>query len=211
MRKLMFVDVKKAHLNPRCEEDVFIKLPEECGCGPDVCGNLNFWLYGFRRAASAWEDHYSGLFEKVGFKRGVSCGVVFYHEKRDISLVVHGDDFTFCGLEEDLRWIREVMGSWFDIKLRAILGEDPEDDKEVTILGRIVRWANEGIEFEADPKHRLLIMETFGLKEDSRGLVNNGEQIIKEEIGDDEDMEKKEGTELMGSRSEDELFESGLP
>jgi hypothetical protein len=88
-RKLMFIDAKKAHLNPKCEEPVYIELPEECGAGPGVCGRLNFWLYGFRKAASAWEALYSELLESVGFERGVSCGVVYYHEGRDISLAVH--------------------------------------------------------------------------------------------------------------------------
>ena len=37
-RKLLFIDAKKAHLNPRCEQDVFMVLPEEAGCGPGVCG-----------------------------------------------------------------------------------------------------------------------------------------------------------------------------
>eukprot|EP00973_Karenia_brevis_P036542 5038793-Karenia_brevis.AAC.1 len=32
--KLMFIDVKKAHLNLRCEEDVYLELPEECHCPP---------------------------------------------------------------------------------------------------------------------------------------------------------------------------------
>ena len=54
-RKLLFIDVKKAHLNPKCEEDVYIELPEECGAPLGMCGKLNFWLYGFRKAASAWE------------------------------------------------------------------------------------------------------------------------------------------------------------
>ena len=74
-----------------------------------------------------------------GIQEGDACGVIFYHEERDISLAVHGDDVTFCGLEEDLTWIRELMRSWFDIKVRAIIGEDVDDDEEVTILGRIVR------------------------------------------------------------------------
>ena len=52
-RKLVFIDVKKAHLNPRCYEDVYIELPEEAGRPKAVCGKLRFWLYGFRRAASA--------------------------------------------------------------------------------------------------------------------------------------------------------------
>ena len=121
-RKLMFIDVRKAHLNPVCEEDVYIEFPEECGYPKDVYGKLNYWLYGFRKAGVSWENHYSGKFEEVGFHRGVTCGVCFYHMERDLSLVVHGDDFTFCGLEEDLIWIKELMESWYEIKFRGILG-----------------------------------------------------------------------------------------
>eukprot|EP00973_Karenia_brevis_P054552 7580723-Karenia_brevis.AAC.1 len=109
-----------------------------------------------RGAAAAWEKCYADKFINVGFSRGVSCGVVFYHAKRDISLVVHGDDFTFCGLSEDLKWIKGLMKSWFEIKVRATLGPEEGDDKEVTILGRLVKWTNDGIEYEADPKHRKL-------------------------------------------------------
>ena len=101
---------------------------------------MNYWLYGFRKAAAAWEALYASYFESVGFIRGESCGVVFYHPGRDISLAVHGDDFTFSGLEEDLIWIRDWMQSWFEIKVRAMLGPDAKDDKEVVILGRIVKY-----------------------------------------------------------------------
>ena len=51
-----------------------------------------------------------------------------------MSCVVHGGDFTFCGIEEDLNWIVNPMKSWFEIKLRAILGSGKSDDKEVVIL-----------------------------------------------------------------------------
>ena len=62
---MLFVDARKAHLNPKCEDDVYIELPEECGAGPGICGKLNFWLYGFRKAASAWEALYASYFEEV--------------------------------------------------------------------------------------------------------------------------------------------------
>jgi hypothetical protein len=81
-------------------------------------------LYGFGPAAAAWEKLYSDLLVDVGFEKGKSCGVVFYHPERDLSLAVHGDDFTFCGYEEDLQWIRDLKGSWFEIKVRGILGGD---------------------------------------------------------------------------------------
>ena len=175
-RNLLFVDVRQAHLNPRCEEDVYIELPEECGLGKEVCGKLNFWLYGFRPAASAWESMYAVLLEDAGFKRGMSCGVVFYHVDKDIAVAVHGDDFTFCGIDEDLNWILSLMKSWFEVKLRAILGPGKNDEKEVVIFGRIVKWTAEGIEYEADPKHRRIVLEYFGFQDNTRPLVNNGEK-----------------------------------
>ena len=71
----MFIDAKKAHLDPVCESDVFIELPKEAGAGPDKVGKLNYWLYGFRPAAQAWERHYSEKLEKAGFERGESSAV----------------------------------------------------------------------------------------------------------------------------------------
>ena len=47
----------------------------------------------------------------------------FYHAEKDISFVVHGDDFTFCGGGPELLWIVEKMKSWFEIKVRALLGQ----------------------------------------------------------------------------------------
>eukprot|EP00973_Karenia_brevis_P080343 11145583-Karenia_brevis.AAC.1 len=64
-------------------------------------------------------------------------------------------------MEEDLMWIKDLMKEWFEVKVRAILGPDLKDDEEVTILGRVLRWVEEGIEYEADPKHRKIIMEYF--------------------------------------------------
>ena len=52
--KLMFIDVKKAHLNGVCErDDVYVELPSEAGA-PGKCGRLLRWLYGMREAAQAW-------------------------------------------------------------------------------------------------------------------------------------------------------------
>ncbi len=52
-RKVLVIDVKKAHLYPLCEVDAYIELPEEAGAGPGTCGKLVHWLYGFRPAAQA--------------------------------------------------------------------------------------------------------------------------------------------------------------
>jgi len=77
-RKMMFIDARKAHLNPRCDQKVFTDLPEEAEQGEGMCGMLVFWLYGCRPAAQAWDNWYAEKLEGVGFKRGDACGVVFY-------------------------------------------------------------------------------------------------------------------------------------
>ena len=63
-RKMLLIDVKKAHLNSECTEDVFIELPEEVVAAQDRVGKLRRWLYGFRPAAAALEAHYANKFEE---------------------------------------------------------------------------------------------------------------------------------------------------
>ena len=55
------------------------------------------------------------------------------------------------------------------------------DDKEVTILGREVRWTKEGTEDEAGSRHRRSIMEYSGFEEGAKPLTHNGEKETKEE------------------------------
>ena len=58
-KKLMLIDVKKAHLNGVCDrDDVFVELPSEAGAA-GKCGRLLRWLYGMRGSASAWKADYS--------------------------------------------------------------------------------------------------------------------------------------------------------
>ena len=51
------------------------------------------------------------------------------------------------------------------------------------ILGRIVRWTNEGNEYKADPKHRCKILEYFGLFQRSRVPSHNGDTMMAKRAG----------------------------
>ena len=197
IRKMMFIDARKSHLNPRCKEDVYIALPPEVGAEVGKVGKFNFWLYGFRPAAQAWEEHYAERLVVEGFERGEGSAVSFWHRKKDFACAVHGDDFNFEGEEADLWWIRGLMKGWFEIKERRILGPEEKDSKEITILGRIVRWMVWGIEFEADPRHRKLVLEHFGFDEGSRELSVTG-AAEEEEEGDDEVLVGEEAREYRG-------------
>ena len=50
------IDVRKAHLNPVCDQDVYFEFPEEANPQPGEVGKLIFWLSGFWPAAQAWEN-----------------------------------------------------------------------------------------------------------------------------------------------------------
>ena len=165
-KKLLFVDVKKAHMNATCKEWAFVELPEELH-RDGYCAQLKFWLYGMRPAARAWEEEYSNKLENEGCKRGKSVPTVFYDQARDMSGAVHGDDFTFLGYEEDLHELVDLLKGWFELKVRGILGPDEKDDKEIVILGRTVRWDPDGIRITADRKHSEAIKKYCGLDENS--------------------------------------------
>jgi hypothetical protein len=193
-RKMLFIDVKKAHLNPKCDQDVYFQLPEEVNPQAGKCGKLVHWLYGFRPAARAWENHYAQKMEEVGFDRGLGTSVAFWHPERDLACVVHGDDFTFSGMDADLTWIENLMKSWFEVKVRARLGPEPDDDKEIVVLGRVVTWKDDCIEYQADPRHRSIVLEQFGFEEGSKGLTASGK--AEDQDDDDEELEGQEATEF---------------
>ncbi len=46
---------------------------------------------------------YAAKLVSAGFRRGISAPTVFWHPLTDVSIVVHGDDFTALGPEAELR------------------------------------------------------------------------------------------------------------
>ena len=59
--------------------------------------------------------------------------------------------FTFEGPPDALKAIAEEMRQFWIIKVRAVLGPEASDGKEVSILNRLVRWTKDCLLYEADP------------------------------------------------------------
>ena len=123
-----------------------------------------------RGAAQSWESHYTERFRQVGFEAGCSAPTVFFNKDTGTRVVVHGDDFTFLGFEEDLKRMSEKMSEWYEIKMRGIVGSEDGDEKSMTILNREIRVTDEGLLYKADPKHARIIKEEMGLSDDSKGV-----------------------------------------
>ena len=127
---LMFIDIKKAHLNGKCEEPAYVELPSEVPHETDECGRLLFWLYGMRPAARAWEEDYATRLLAIGFRRGKASATTFTNDETGIRIVVHGDDFTLLGYEEDLKALAELMKTWYELVVRGMLGRTNETIKK---------------------------------------------------------------------------------
>ena len=141
-----------------------MRLSRELGLPPHMVGLQVRCVYGIRDAGSIWEDTYGHCLESAGFKSGISSPCVFYHALRNVTCVVHGDDFTSLGDDDALDWVEGVLAESFDIKVRGRLGTGCPGDNEIRILNRIVRITEQGLEYEADPRHVDLISQSLNLQ-----------------------------------------------
>ena len=163
--KIMLIDVKKSHLTEEVPEDekVYVFLPSEARRG---VARLKRWLYGTRPAAKAGQEHCATrLTKEGGSRRSISAATLFWQPRWEVSLVVHGDDFTVLGPERHWREFERQMRTLYTIKTRGVLGPELHDDKEITVLNRRLVWRDGLITYEADPRIVGNILEAMGLEE----------------------------------------------
>lgn len=184
--KLLLMDARKAHLHASAIRLVYVDLPPE-ERQPGCCGRLRRCLYGTRDAPARWEAFMANELEQMGFVRGRSSPCCFTHPARAVKCVVHGDDFTFAGLDPELKWVEEEMNKRFLIKVLGKLGPDEGDVKELRILNRVLRWSPEGIHYEADPRHAEILLA---------GLAGVGERAVTTAGVRSKHAEGEEGAEL---------------
>ena len=144
-KKIMLIDIGKAHLYAPVEGEVYVDFPPERS-EIGKCARLLYTLYGANTCA-------------------------FWHPERGVSIVVHGDDFVIAGFENDLKYVENVLRKKYPVKMRAMLGPDPNDHKEADILNRKVYWTESGIEFEADASHVGKMLEEMGMQDCNTGNV----------------------------------------
>ena len=102
---------------------------------------------------------------------------------------MHGDDFTFMGVQAELEKMRAKMEEWYEIKFRGIMGSGQGNISEIVILGRTLRWTNWGVEYEADSKHREILVEKMGLDDNANAVVGPAVREDQEEGDNGEEQE----------------------
>ena len=135
--KVALVDVLRAHFNALSKDLTYVQLPDELH-HPGRCGRPIYNLYGTRIAASAWERDYGDKMAQWGFIRGASNPCVFRHASRPLWVVVHGDDFIRFGDDDDTSWFKANIDTVYQCKLVKKSGPEPQDQKSMSILNRVV-------------------------------------------------------------------------
>ena len=123
-------------------------------------------LYGTRDAAYNWTETYTKvLCEVLGFEKGASSPCTFFHKKRQLKTVVHGDDFFTEGTPKELQQLDKDLEKHFEMKTE-VLGPNSEagETREVRFLNRILTWNDNGISWEADPRHAEMVVKQLGLE-----------------------------------------------
>lgn len=67
--------------------------------------------------------------------------------------VVHGGDSVFTGPDSDLDFALGVLKRTYESKNRKRLGLGAGDVKRIEMLGRWIELTEEGMTWEADPRH----------------------------------------------------------
>ena len=83
-----------------------MRVPKELGLPPNPVAKQVRCVDGTRDAGKLWEDTYTMVLEAMGFRTGVSNPCIFHHKERNLMAVVHGDDFTTLGLDDDIDWLK---------------------------------------------------------------------------------------------------------
>ena len=174
--KVQLLDAKKAHLHAPAVRPVFVDLPPE-RAKEGFCCRLKKCLYGTRDAPRQWEAYAAAVLLKAGFIRGKASAVCFWHPRRNLRCLVHGDDFLLAGGDRDLDWAVARLRQDILLKDGGRLGGGAQDAKEVRCLNRVLRWTPDGYEVEADPRHAEILAAMLG--EDRRAASTPG---VKERV-----------------------------
>ena len=108
--------------------------------------------------------------------------------------MVHGDDFTNLGYEENLDWFRRQISDKYEVKFRGRIGPGDQDDKSIRILNRVVEWTDKGLRYEADQRHADLIVGKLGLEGGANTVITPGERREVNEEDNERELVGQEAT-----------------
>ena len=75
---------------------------------------------------------------------------------------------------KELDFVLSVLKEHYEFKDRGRWGSGENNKKEVDLLGRKIRWHEWGLTWEGDEHHRKMVIDFFGMDENSTKWTKNG-------------------------------------
>ena len=157
--------MRRAHFYSAARRRVFVELPAEACTDKSKVGLLLRSMYGCRDAGVNWEFAICKVMKKF----------VLFKVKRPLAFTDTLKGSPVCGCMEMILFLQatsslsnvfQKLQEFWVVTNRGILGPSGYHDcvQIFRVLGRIVEWTDEGISWEADPRHAELIRKSFGVK-----------------------------------------------
>ena len=178
--KLLYADVSRAYFYAKAMRPVYVRIPQEdLEPGEEgLCGKLLLSMYGTRDAAQNWHEEYAKTLRQAGLERGVANPCLFSSKSKDLSVMVHGDDFVAVGPDAAVKEIETALAQAYKIKTE-VLGTGKGEQKEVRILNRVVQLLPEGVRLEADPRHAERVIRYMGVEQGKTSPVPGSKEETK--------------------------------
>ena len=80
---------------------------------------------------------------------------------------MHGDGCISVGEGEQLEWSRNNSGKRNENETQ-LLGPGGKDGQQIKALNSILTWGDNGVEYEAGPRHGELVTQMLGLETQNR-------------------------------------------
>ena len=141
-------DDRRAHFHAEEKRDTFVELPD---CVPAEfwtahVGKLRKEWYGTRPAAASWRDELRKGLVGCSLTVGNVSRCCFHNELCSVAGTVHGDDIFVAGPRQE----KSKMGATLKKRWESrdqMIGAKPDDQKELRILNRTLRWCKDGLVF----------------------------------------------------------------
>ena len=102
---------------------------------------------------------------------------------------MHGDDFTTSDPKGQLDWFEKALADTYELTLGGRLGPAGNDQKEATVLNRVVRWTPAGLEYEADPRQVERLLEEIDLAGDGvNGSATPGVKTLAHQTCEEKEL-----------------------
>ena len=146
------------------EREIFVTLPEgdqEEG----MVGHLLKSMYGNRDATHIWQQSYTEVLLAAGFKRSAAWPAIFFHEKLEARLLVHGDDFVILCDDAAKEHVEKALRGKCDLRVDGSIGVG-EVKQEFCVLNRLARFDERSgsIFYEPDPRHAEILLKDLGME-----------------------------------------------